>query len=244
MELEGRVALVTGASRNIGRAIALELAAAGASIIVNARTAAADAERVAGEIASLGGQAMAVLADVTQEAEVARMVVAAIERFGRIDILVNNAAVRTEAKLEEIDFQAWRGILAVILDGAFLCAKACLPHLRRSDRASIVNIGGLTAHTGAKDRVHVVSAKAGLVGLTRALAHDLADAGITVNCVAPGMVDTVRQVEPGHHATRKAPLGRLGRPEEIAGAVRYLAGPTARFITGQTIQVNGGMYMS
>jgi 3-oxoacyl-[acyl-carrier protein] reductase len=243
MELENRVAIVTGAARNIGRAIALELAAAGAAVVVNAKTALTDVERVAAEIEATGGRALPILADVAGEAAVARMIAAAVERFGRIDILVNNAAIRREAPLDALDFAAWREITGIILDGAFLCTKSCLPHLRRGDRAAIVNIGGLTAHTGAKDRAHVVAAKAGLAGLTRALAHDLAADGITVNCVVPGMIDTARAHPTGFHAGRTTPLGRLGRSEEIAGAVRYLAGPQARYMTGQTIHLNGGLYM-
>jgi 3-oxoacyl-[acyl-carrier protein] reductase len=139
-------------------------------------------------------------------------------------------------------------VLEVCLDGAFHCVKACLEPLKASGGGVIVNIGGLTGHIGASDRAHVVTAKAGLAGLTRALAHDLAPSGITVNCVSPGMIDTRRQTssapgEPAHHATRQTLLGRRGRPDEIAAAVRWLAGPGGRYVTGQTIHVNGGTYL-
>ncbi|HEV3394827.1 MAG TPA: SDR family NAD(P)-dependent oxidoreductase, partial [Xanthobacteraceae bacterium] len=160
-ELDGRVAIVTGAARNIGRAIACELAAAGAAVVINARASGAEAEAAAGEIAAAGGRAFVCVADVTDEAAVGRMVAAVVARFGRIDILVNNAAVRREQPLAEITLGEWREILAIILDGAFICAKACLPQLAASGAGTIVNIGGLTAHLGAGRRAHVVTAKAG-----------------------------------------------------------------------------------
>jgi 3-oxoacyl-[acyl-carrier protein] reductase len=245
-ELAGRVALVTGAGRNIGRAIALELAAAGAALVLNTRQARDEIDAVAAEIERAGGRALALVADVTDPAAVATMVEAATRRFGRLDVLVNNAAVRREAPIDAIDLAAWREITSVILDGAFICAKACLAPLRASGHGAIVNLGGLSAHTGAAGRPHVVAAKAGLVGLTRALAHDLAPDRITVNCVAPGLIDTVRKasssVAPAHARDHKTLAGRKGLPADIAAAVRYLAGPGARYVTGQTIHVNGGAF--
>jgi len=244
-ELEGRVALVTGASRNIGRAIALDLAAAGAAVIVNARQARAEAEAVAGVIQQQGGQAFAALADITDEAAVAGMVDTAVKRFGRLDYVVNNAAVRHERAIEDMDLAEFRSVVSLILEGAFICVRAALPHLKRSGAGAIVNIGGLTGHAGAGNRVHVVSGKAGLAGFTKALAHELAPVGITVNCVVPGLIDTVRASGklPDRHRRNPPLVGRLGRPEEISGMVRYLCGPHARFITGQAIHVNGGAYM-
>ncbi|HJS31857.1 MAG TPA: 3-oxoacyl-ACP reductase FabG [Alphaproteobacteria bacterium] len=246
-ELAGRVALVTGAGRNIGRAIALALAEGGASIVVNTRRKGAEADAVAQEINAGGGAALAHLADVTDAEAVKRMVNAAIARFGRLDILVNNAAVRRETPIDRMTLADWREILAVVLDGAFNCVMTSLPHLRASGAGTIVNIGGLTAHTGAKDRAHVVTAKAGLVGFTRALAHDLAGDGITVNCVAPGLIATVRGAasapQPHHHTINVTLVGRRGVPEEVAAMVRYLCGPGGRYITGQTMHVNGGTYL-
>ena len=243
-ELDGRVAIVTGAGRNIGRALALELAAAGAAVVVNARANAAEAQGVAGEIEASGGRAIAVTADVRDEAAVARMTAAAMERFGRIDILVNNAAVRREQAIDQMTFAEWRDILAIILDGAFICAKACLPALRASGVGTIVNIGGLSAHTGAERRAHVVTAKAGLVGFTRALAHDLANDKVTVNCVAPGLIVTKREgPEPHHRGTHHTLLGTRGAAQDIAATVRFLCGPGARYITGQTVHVNGGAFL-
>jgi 3-oxoacyl-[acyl-carrier protein] reductase len=245
-DLAGRVAIVTGASRNIGRAIAIALAQAGAAVVVNGHTNRAAADAVAAEIEGKGGQALAAIADVTDQAAVERMVAAAVERFGRVDILVNNAAGRPEKKLDEMTLADWRGVLGVILDGAFLTVKACLPHLKQSGAGAIINIGGVSAHVGTKHRAHVVTAKAGLIGLTKALAHDLASDGITANCVVPGLIETARDPNaklPHHHNVSKTLVGRLGEPQEIADAVRYLAGPSARYITGQALHLNGGMYL-
>jgi len=205
---------------------------------VNARNSTNEVQQVCSEVMGSGGQALPFLADVTDEAAVRRMVAATLERFGRLDILVNNAAVRTVEPLEAIDARRWREVTGVILDGAWFCARACLDALKKSEAGTIVNIGGLSAHTGAAGRPHVVAAKAGLVGLTRALAHDLAPHQITVNCVVPGLIETVRSSPSANH--KESPLGRRGKPEEVAAAVRFLAGPGARYITGQTLHVSGG----
>jgi 3-oxoacyl-[acyl-carrier protein] reductase len=245
-ELAGRVAIVTGSGRNIGRAIALTLADAGAAIVVNARSNLREAEAVAGEIERAGGKAFAVTADVVDAAAVQKMADAAAARFGRIDILVNNAAVRAEQPLETMTLADWRAVTGIILDGAFNCVKACLPHLKRSGAGVIVNIGGLSSHTGAARRPHVVAAKAGLLGFTRALAHELAPDKIRVNTVTPGVMAAPRpagQPEPQHHAIVRSLVGRCGAPADIAAAVRFLCGPGASFITGQNIQVNGGMFL-
>ena len=201
-ELSGKVAIVTGAGRNIGRAIALALADGGASILVNARSNRAEADAVASEIESKGGKALVHIGDVADARAVQAMANAAVKQFGRLDILVNNAALRREKPFAEMDYAEWREIMDVTLDGTFHCVKACLPHLRKSGTGTIVNIGGLSAHTGSKNRAHVVTAKAGIVGFTRALAYDLASDDITVNCVVPGLIGTPRpkdKPEPAHH---------------------------------------------
>jgi 3-oxoacyl-[acyl-carrier protein] reductase len=245
-ELTGKVAIVTGAGRNIGRAIALTLAKGGASILVNARSNRAEAEAVSAEIESAGGKALVHLGDVADASAVQAMADAAMAQFGRIDCLVNNAALRREKKFAEMDYREWREILDVTLDGTFHCVKACLLGLRTSGAGTIVNIGGLSAHTGARDRAHVVTAKAGIIGFTRALAHDLADDGITVNCVVPGLIGTPRpknSPEPAHHLTHQTISGERGRPDDVAAMVRFLCGPAARYINGQAIHANGGAYL-
>jgi 3-oxoacyl-[acyl-carrier protein] reductase len=245
-ELLGKVAIVTGAGRNIGRAIALALADGGASVLVNARSNRAEADAVAHDIEAAGGKALVHLGDVADAKAMQSMADAAAKAFGRIDILINNAALRREKSFAEMDFAEWREILDVTLDGTFLCTKACLPALRQSGQGTIVNIGGMSAHSGARNRAHVVTAKAGIVGLTRALANDLAADGITVNCVVPGLIGTPRpkdKPEPAHHLTHNTITGERGRPEDVATMVRFLCGQGARYITGQAIHANGGAYL-
>jgi 3-oxoacyl-[acyl-carrier protein] reductase len=245
-ELAGKVAVVTGAGRNIGRAIALALSEGGASVVVNARSNRAEAEAVAREIEASGGKALVHVGDVADAKAVQAMAEAATKKFGRIDILVNNAALRREKAFAEMDYREWREVLDVTLDGAFHCVKACLPALRKSGTGTIVNIGGLSAHTGAANRAHVVTAKAGIIGFTRALAHDLVSDGITVNCVVPGLIGTPRpkdKPEPAHHLTHKTITGERGRPEDVAAIVRFLCGPAARYINGQAIHANGGAHL-
>src|SRR5688500_130121 len=243
-ELAGKVALVTGGARNIGRAIARSLAAGGASVMVNARTSRAEAERT---VEMIGATAALHIADITKPAEVKALVDATVERFGRLDFLVNNAAVRYETAFAEIKYEEWRQVLAIVLDGAFLCAQAVLPHLMKAGGGTIVNIGGQTGHRGAAERDHVITAKSGLAGMTKALAMDLAPHRITVNCVVPGTIEAQRGLpgvpdRPAHRLT-VPPIGRRGEPEEIAAMVRMLCGPDARYITGQSIHLNGGGFM-
>jgi 3-oxoacyl-[acyl-carrier protein] reductase len=249
-ELASRIAFVTGAARNIGRHIAVALAKAGADVAVHTKSSVAEAEDTARLVRAEGVRAVVVTGDVGVPEEIEAAVTAAVAALGGLDILVNNAALRREGRIETIDYMAWREIMAATLDGAFLTARAAMPHIiarAASGGGRIVNIGGMTGHSGAPERVHVVTAKAGLVGFTKALAHDLAEHGITSNCVVPGMIDTVRggsnPAQAVHHAGRHIPLGRRGTPDEVAGMVRYLCGPTAGFVTGQAIHVNGGTYM-
>ncbi|MGH6945598.1 MAG: SDR family oxidoreductase [Geminicoccaceae bacterium] len=242
-ELDGAVAIVTGSARNIGRAIALQLAAAGAAVVVNARTSREAAEETARDIEARGGRALVCLADLTDPDRVDAMVAATVEQFGRLDILINTAALRRNAPITKISYDDWREIVASILDAAFLCARASVPHLGKHGQGAIVNIGGVAGHAGVGGRSHVVAAKAGLAGLTKGLADELAQQGITVNCVVPGYIDTVRDHVPPHFEKRPVPLGRPGQPDEVAAMVRYLCGPGARYVTGQIIHLNGGWYM-
>ncbi|HVJ13267.1 MAG TPA: 3-oxoacyl-ACP reductase FabG [Burkholderiales bacterium] len=243
-ELAGKVALVTGGARNIGRAICRSLAAGGASVMVNAHTSRAEAEKTVGMI---GAKADLHIADVTKPDQVKALVEATVKRFGRLDLLVNNAAVRFETSFEKMKYEEWKSVLAIVLDGACLCAQAALPHMIKAGGGTIVNIGGQTGHKGAAERAHVITAKAGIAGMTKALAMDLAPHKITVNCVVPGTIDSQRGLpgvpdRPAHRMT-VPPLGRRGEPEEIAAMVRMLCGPDARYVTGQAIHVNGGGYL-
>ncbi|MYZ50147.1 SDR family NAD(P)-dependent oxidoreductase [Propylenella binzhouense] len=239
-ELEGRVALVTGSARNIGRAIALALADGGAAVAVHARSSEAAAKSVVAEIEARGGRAAWFLAELTDPQAVRRLFDDVRGTFGRLDILVNNAASRADAPIERISLEEWRAITAGILDTAFLCCQAAIPLLAESGRGAIVSIGGVAAHCAIGGRSHVVAAKSGIAGLTRGLSVELADRNITVNIVSPGYINTKRDHIPPHFQDRKVPLGRPGEPEEIAAAVRFLCGPGARYVTGQAIQVAGG----
>lgn len=242
-ELKDRVAIVTGAGRSIGRAIALELASAGAAVIVNVRQNRADADAVVKEIEAKGGRALAAIADVTDAPAVRAMAQAALTQFGRIDYLVNNAALRQEKHIEDMTFEDWRHITGVILDGAFHCVKACLEPIKASGAGSIINVGGLSGIMGAPDRAHVVTAKAGIIGFTRALAMELAPHKVTVNALIPAMLAKPgRPNEMPNHPIYRPVLGRAALPTDMAPTARFLLGPGARYITGQTININGGTY--
>ena len=244
-ELTGKVAVVTGAGRNIGRAIALALAQAGAAVVVNVRSNKAEADGVVREIEAAGGKATAHAGDVADAKSVLALAETALTHFKRIDILVNNAAVRGEKPFDQMSYEEWRAVLDVTLDGAFQCTKACIPALKKNGGA-IINIGGMSAHIGSKHRAHVMTAKAGLVGFTRGLAHDFASDKITANCVVPGAIDTARPAsaaKPAHHLTHGTITGERGKPQDVAAMVCFLAGPGGRYVTGQTIHISGGAYL-
>ena len=241
-ELAGKVALVTGASRNIGRAIALSLAVGGATVAVNTRNSREEAEQVVQTIRDSGGQAALCMADIADAGGVQAMFESVIRRFGRLDILVLNASQRKEVPFAEMSFEEWRRIMSISLDGSFHCIKAALPAMIGAGGGNIIALTGDTALTGIAGKVHSSAAKSGLTGMTRALARELGQYGIRVNCVSPGHIDTTR---PAHRSARPQakgliPLGRWGESEEIAAAVRFLCGPGGGFITGQTIHINGG----
>lgn len=242
--LKDRAAIVTGASRNIGRAIAQRLGGEGAAVLVHANADERSAEETARLVREAGARSAVALGDLSDPAAPAQIVDAAIEAFGHLDLLVANAAIRPEASVEEMSFEDWRRVMALCLDSVFLLVKAALPHLKQSPAPAIVLIGGMTGHSGAANRAHVVAAKAGLAGLGKALAHEFGPYGITVNTVSPGLIETQRTgADPAHHAARTNPLGRRGTPEEVAASVAMLCGPDARYITGHTIQLNGGALM-
>ena len=241
-ELTGRVAVVTGAGRNIGRAIARSLAAGGASVVVCARSSVSDAEDTASLIAEAGGDAKVILGDLTEPADVERLIGEVSDQYGRLDVLVNNAAVRYETPLLEMSYEEWRTVLGIGLDSAFLCTKAALPLMIADGGGSIINIGGQTGHDPIPDRAHVIAAKGALAAFTKAVAVEFAERNVTVNCVVPGSIDTTRAG--GKSPMRSLPpAGRRGTVWEIAAMVRMLAGPDGRYITGQAIHVNGGGYM-
>lgn len=244
-ELAGKVALVTGAGKNIGRSIALALAAGGAAVAVNTRASRDAAESVAREIRDAGGKAQVYLADLTDAAAVKAMCDGVARDFGRLDILVLNASVRRETAFTDMDFAEWRRILDTSLDGSFHCVKAALPSLIASGSGNIVTLAGDSALYGSVGKVNSSAAKSGLAGMTRALAKALAEHNIRVNCVSPGHIETTRPADraPRAPADGLIPLGRFGKPEEVASVVRFLCGPGADYITGQTVHVNGGMHM-
>ena len=242
--LAGKVALVTGGAKNIGRDISRELAAAGAAVAVNTRASSGEGETIVTEIRDAGGQAELYMADIADAAQVKKMVEGVMQRFGRVDFLVLNASVRTERPFLELLFEEWSVPLGITLNGSFYLAQACLPSMIDNGGGAIVTLGGMMALSGSKKRVHGSVAKHGLVGFTRAIAREFADRGVRANCVAPGQMDTVhpagRSPRPGND---QIPLGRKGAGTEIATTVRFLCGPGASYITGQTIHVNGGQMM-
>ncbi len=244
--LAGKVALVTGAGQNIGRAIALALATDGASVMVNGRGNLEAIEAVAGEIKGRGGQAMAHLADVSDDEAVGAMVERLVAEAGGIDIVVSNAGLRRQTSITELTYAEWREILSVALDGAFLLARHAVPHLRARGGGAFIGMSGMSNHVGTKGRAHVNASKAGLEGFLRGLAMELAADNITVNAVAPGAIDTVRGAAAGARPAGIAdniPLGRSGSVDDIAAMVRHLVGPQGSYITGQCIHVNGGTYL-
>ncbi len=243
MSLEGKVALVTGSGRNIGRSIVLALAKDGADVVVNARSNQAEVESVAAEVGELGRKAMPLLADVGDRNQLEGLLDRALAEFGHIDIVVNNAAARPHKPFAEMSYEDWRGILATDLDSAFISTKAALPGMLERQWGRVVNLSGLQAFQGRHGGAHISAAKVGLIGLTRALATELGPSGIVVNCIVPGMIDTRREGEsltgpPARLA--EIPVGRLGQTDDIASLCAFLCSDAAGFINGQTIHVNGG----
>ena len=241
-DLSGRTALVTGASRGIGAAIAEVLAREGAAVAVNYREREARAQEVAGRIAAAGGRALTVQADVTRACEVERLVRTVEADLGPVDILVNNAGIARVQAIDQVTEQDWDDVLAANLKSCFLVTQAVVPGMRARRWGRIVNLSSVAAQTGGMVGPHYAASKAGLHGLTHTYASALAPEGITVNAIAPALIDT--EMVPDAFRSRKdlIPVGRLGTVEEVAGVVVMLA--CNGFITGQTINVNGGRYMS
>jgi 3-oxoacyl-[acyl-carrier protein] reductase len=251
MRLEGKTAFVTGASRNIGRAIALAFAAEGADLIVNTRANRDELEAVASECRKAGVRVVPVLGDIADAAAVESMVRQGLAELGGIDILVCNAAIRPHKALTETSLEDWHRVIGVNLHSAFYISRAVVPSMKQRRRGSIIALGGMSALTGRPNTAAVTAAKTGLLGLVRALAAELGPFGIRANMVVPGFIDTerryaewypeFRQAPPGAPEQLKAiPLGRLGRPEDIADACVFLASDASDYITGDAIRVMGG----
>ena len=243
--LADRVAIVTGASRGIGRAAARRLAAAGAAVVAAARGDHADA--VAEEIRGAGGRSVAVSADVTDPGRIDAMVRTALDEYGRVDVLVNNAGIVRDQLALRMSAADWDAVVATNLTAAFNCARAVLRPMIRQRGGRIINVGSVVGRMGNPGQANYAASKAGLEGFSRALAREVASRGITVNVVAPGMIDTdmtAKLSEPAQAAMlAQIPMGRLGTTEDIAGAIGFLASDEAAYVTGHVLAVNGGMYM-
>ncbi len=247
MELQGQVAIVTGAARGIGRGVAIELARCGARVLVNYQRSAAAAEEVVAQIQQAGGTALALAGDVRDEAAVQIMVEAALAEWGRLDVLVNNAGITDDAPLARLKPEQWEKVIETDLTSAFLCCRAALPPMQQQGYGRIINIGSLAGLAGNVGQANYAAAKAGLIGLSRALAREVARAGITVNVVAPGYIETdlLDTVAPNIRAwaLQAIALGRFGKVEEVAVAVAFLASPRASYITGHVLTIDGGWVM-
>ncbi len=246
MSLIGKVALVTGAAQGIGRDIALALATDGADVAicdVNLEVA----QKTAAEIESKGKKSLALKANVAAAADVTAMMEQVVEKFSRVDILVNNAGITRDGLILRMKDEDWDLVLSINLKGAFLCAKAALKYMTKQRSGTIINIASIVGAMGNAGQANYVASKAGLIGLTKTIAREYANRNITANAVAPGFIETAMTKALSENVrqelAKQIPVGKLGTPEDVANAVRFLAPPWASYITGQVIHVNGGMYM-
>ena len=245
-QLDGQVAVVTGASRGIGKAIALSLASEGAKLVINYARSSEAADAVVKEIEGMGGEAIALQADVSQEDQVDALVKATKEKFDRIDILVNNAGITKDGLLLRMKPEAWNAVIDLNLTGVYLCTRAISKLMLKQRSGRIVNISSIVGEMGNPGQANYAAAKAGVIGFTKAVAKEVASRGITVNAVAPGFIETdMTHGLDSEELLKFIPLSRLGQASEVAGAVRFLAAdPAAAYITGQVLNVDGGMVMA
>ena len=244
--LQGQVAIVTGASRGIGRAAALALAAEGATVIVNYASSASAAEQVVAEILAMGSQAVAIQADVGQSDQVDSLFAAVMEQYGRVDLLVNNAGITRDTLLLRMKLEDWQAVIDLNLTGVFLCTRAASKIMLKQRSGRVINITSVVGEIGNAGHANYSAAKAGVIGFTKTIAKELASRGITVNAVAPGFIatDMTADLKVGEEVLKLIPLGRYGQPEEVAGVIRFLAADAAAaYITGQVINIDGGMVM-
>ncbi|MEH2112496.1 3-oxoacyl-[acyl-carrier-protein] reductase [Nostoc sp.] len=245
--LQDKVAIITGASRGIGRAIAIELASQGAIAVVNYASSSAAAEAVVTEITAAGGQAIAIQADVSKSDQVDALVKTVTEKFSRVDILVNNAGITRDNLLLRLKTEDWQSVIDLNLTGVFLCTRAISKIMLKQRSGRIINITSVAGLMGNPGQSNYSAAKAGVIGFTKSVAKELATRGITVNAVAPGFIttDMTSDLNNPEDILKYIPLGRFGQPEEIAGMVRFLAADlAAAYITGQVFNVDGGMVMA
>jgi 3-oxoacyl-[acyl-carrier protein] reductase len=245
-ELQGKVALVTGASRGIGKATALALAAQGAAVVVNYASSSGAADAVVAEITQAGGSAMALAADVSKSDDVDRLIAATIEKFGRLDVLVNNAGITRDTLLLRMKLEDWQAVIDLNLTGVFLCTRAASKIMLKQRSGRIINITSVSGQIGNAGQANYSAAKAGVIGFTRTVARELASRGITVNAVAPGFIATDMTNDlKSEPILAMIPLARYGQPEDVAGMIEFLAAsPAASYITGQVFNVDGGMVMA